>query len=226
MPFIKAALTADPLNFRARQFLFEQEDDFRSAALSARQTLDAAPFSLPVAEGYTKAILDCQLHEQAIEKRPLETFEADVVLFALEDANRLRRIVELAVRFVVTPSEQTLNDFLVVAKQSPKKSFPYAWEILQLLEQRGEEVRAVLDGSLGAELRSLVRGVLENDSLVAEAYLLDFAAVEARGGLLLDAITHAYVESLSGGISKKSATSHNTAFTLRADALGPQGAFS
>ena len=105
LPYIKAALAADPLNFRAREFLFRHEgddDEFRSAHLSARRALQTAPFSLRIAEGYVEALLNRQLHEQASEHRPFDPRPARICLTAIENANHLRKIIELAARMLVT----------------------------------------------------------------------------------------------------------------------------
>ena len=50
---------------------------------------------------------------------------------------------------LVTPTEQTFNEFLAAAKESPEKSFPYAWELLQAAQQGREDVKV---GSPGEEL--------------------------------------------------------------------------
>ena len=47
--------------------------------------------------------------------------------------------------------------------------------------------------------RLFVRNVLEKEALVAEAYLLDFAAVDVRNGLLLDALGGAHTKLLEAG---------------------------
>ena len=141
-----------------------------------------------------EAHLDHQLYEQTIEKRPFNPVQDVILLGKIENANRLRGIIELAARILVTPTGETLNEFLAAAKESPEKSFPYAWEIIQFGKQGREDVKAVIDSSLGEELISFVRTALEKEALVAEAYLLDFAAVDVRDGLLLDAIYRTYTE--------------------------------
>jgi hypothetical protein len=195
IPFVKSAVNADPLNFHARRYLFEQEghdDQFLSAQLSARRALETAPFSLRISEGYAEALLDHELHELAIRDRPFESFHGEMIRNAISDSNELRKLIAAGALMLAEPSEEVLEDFLNIAEENPARALPYAWELAQLGRQGKEEVKAAISGPIGERLQSFVREAIKNEPLIAEAYLLEPGAVDVREGLLIDAVGSGY----------------------------------
>lgn len=195
IPFIKSAVNADPLNFHARKYLYEREghdDDFLSVQLSAKRALEAAPFSLAIAEGYAETLLDEQLHELAINGRPFDFGYGEMMRKAIKEANDLRKVIAAGALMFATPSEAALEKFLDLAEKNPVRALPYAWELNQLGIQGQDEVRAVLAGLVGERLKSFLRQVVNDEPLIAEAYLLEPGAVDARKGLMLNAIYSAH----------------------------------
>jgi len=189
VPFIEAAVAADPLNWRAREFLFNQEkrnDQFLSAMMSARTTHLTVPFSLEIAESHIQASLDHLLHELVDGRRSFEPARARILLDNIEGASLLRERIAKAAQVLVTPNEQTLKEFLIVAKEHPDTCFPYAWELLCIGENRQSEFGEIRNGSIWEDLREIIHTAKKLVPLTTEAYFLDFAAVDIAEGLLLD----------------------------------------
>jgi hypothetical protein len=202
VPFVKAGVMADPLNFRARTFLFEQEgrdDDFLSAQLSAQRALETAPFSLRISEGYADALLDYELHELAVLDRPFDAFQGDRIRNAIDNSNELRGLIASAALMLSNPSDDVLETFLDLAEGNLSRALPYAWEIMQAGKQGKESVQAVIDGQSGGRLKLLIRDTIVSEPLVAEAYLLDPSAVNVKNGLLIDSVSTTYTKLLSSG---------------------------
>lgn len=185
---IEAAVEADPLNWRARQFLFEQErreNEYLSAMMSARTTHLTVPFSLEIAEDYVSNILYHYLDELS-EGRSIGSAGAGLLLQNIEATSLLRERIGKAAQVLVNQDEKTLRNFLVVANEHPVTCFPYAWELLFIGINRQQEFGEIRNGSSWNNLHEVVKAAIEKEPTIAEAYFLDPAAINLEESLLLD----------------------------------------
>jgi hypothetical protein len=198
LPIFRSAIKADPLNFRAREYLFRQEGsakDFLSANQSARRNLETAPFFLPAAEGYAESILDLHLHELVKQESMVYPVGESVELYAIEMTNQLRGIVVLAAQVLTKQTEDALKEFIVAAKNDQERSLPYCWEIVKIGLDGNKEMKNLIQSVSGKELILLCNSIVKEKPLLAEAYLLDFSSVIMTEGLIVEAASDALVKS-------------------------------
>jgi S1-C subfamily serine protease len=191
LPFIRAAITADPLHFRAREALAAYElssssRQYLAGTMSARRAVETAPFHYPSVQMYADGVLKVQLEQSANGEGQIFPHHEALDLAAIEAMVGLRELIAAGIYFLAERTEDSLLAFLSLAEGKPEVSIPYLWELHRALGSSNEEMKKLDSTPAASRLRELSKAVLRDHPVVSEAYLLDYAAVRPKDGLLIE----------------------------------------
>ena len=195
IPFLRAGITSDSLNFNARILLSTAQSyqrDYLAAWLTATKGSDIAPYDLATLSAALDKSLGYMLHDDhyAREKKSLvDTLE--IAIYNIKKIIGVRRVATAASRVFDEETPAALADFVVIVKSQPEIALPYLHELIEIANFKRPGVTALLKGEGGKELLAIRDAAVNSPSPLAEAYFLDPAAADWQEGMLLSAVSDA-----------------------------------
>lgn len=191
IPFLRAGITSDSLNFNARILLSTAQSyqrDYLAAWLTATKGSDIAPYDLATLSEALNKSLGYMLHDDHYareKKRLVDTLE--IAIYNIEKIIGVRSVASAARRVWDEETPAALADFAVIVKSQPDIALPYLHELIEIGVAGRPGVTALFKAEGGKKLLAIHDSAVSSPSPLAEAYFLDPAAADCREGLLLSA---------------------------------------